>query len=34
MEGGAVFMNDVVSMDFYRKWMSLYQNVKQEASVM
>ena len=28
MEGGAVFMNDVVSMDFYRKWMSLYQNVQ------
>ena len=27
MEGGAVFMNDVVSTDFYRKWMSLYQNV-------
>ena len=24
MEGGAVFMNDVVSTDFYRKWMSLY----------
>ena len=28
MEGGAVFMNDVVSTDFYRKWMSLYQNVQ------
>ena len=28
MEGGAVFMNDVVSTDFYRKWISLYQNVQ------
>ena len=28
MEGGAVFMNDVVSTDFYCKWMSLYQNVQ------
>ena len=28
MEGGAVFMNDVVSTDFYRKWMSLYRNVE------
>ncbi len=28
MEGGAVFMNDVVSADFYKKWMSLYQNVQ------
>ncbi len=28
MEGGAVFMNDVVSTDFYRKWMSLYHNVQ------
>ena len=28
MEGGAVFMNDVVSTDFYRKWMSLYKNVQ------
>ena len=28
MEGGAVFLNDVVSTDFYRKWMSLYQNVQ------
>ena len=28
MEGGAVFMNDVVSTDFYRKWMSLYRNVQ------
>ena len=28
MDGGAVFMNDVVSTDFYRKWMSLYQNVQ------
>ena len=28
MEGGGVFMNDVVSTDFYRKWMSLYQNVQ------
>ena len=28
MEGGAVFMNDVVSTDFYRKWMSLYNNVQ------
>ncbi len=28
MEGGAVFMNDVVSSDFYNRWMSLYNNVK------
>ena len=28
MDGGAVFMNDVVSTDFYRRWMSLYNNVK------
>ena len=28
MEGGAVFMNDVVSTDFYRKWMSLFNNVQ------
>ena len=28
MDGGAVFMNDVVSTDFYRKWMSLYKNVQ------
>ena len=31
MEGGAVFMNDVVSTDFYRKWMSLYQNVQSRS---
>ena len=28
MEGGAVFMNDVVSTDFYHKWMSLYRSVQ------
>ena len=28
MEGGAVFMNDVVSTDFYNRWMSLYNNVQ------
>ena len=28
MEGGAVFMNDVVSTDFYHKWMSLYKNIQ------
>ena len=28
MDGGAVFMNDVVSTDFYHKWMSLYRNVQ------
>ena len=28
MDGGAVFMNDVVSTDFYNRWMSLYKNVK------
>ena len=28
MEGGAVFMNDVVSLDFYHRWMSLYNNVQ------
>lgn len=28
MEGGAVFMNDVVSLDFYKKWMSLYRNIQ------
>lgn len=27
MEGGAVFMGDTVSADFYRRWMSLYNNV-------
>ena len=28
MDGGAVFMNDVVSTDFYHRWMSLYNNIK------
>ena len=28
MEGGAVFMNDVVSLDFYKRWMSLYHNIQ------
>ena len=28
MDGGAVFMNDVVSTDFYHRWMSLYKNVQ------
>ncbi len=28
MEGGAVLMNDVVSTDFYNRWMSLYNNVQ------
>jgi len=28
MEGGAVFMGDVVSADFYKKWMSLYNNIQ------
>ena len=28
MEGGAVFMGDIVTMDFYRRWMSLYNNVQ------
>ena len=27
IEGGATFMGDTVSMDFYRRWMSLYHNV-------
>ena len=27
IEGGAVFMGDTVSTDFYRRWMSLYNNV-------
>lgn len=31
MEGGAVFMNDVVSTDFYRRWMSLYNNVRSRS---
>ena len=31
MEGGAVFMNDVVSIDFYRRWMSLYNNVQSRS---
>lgn len=28
VEGGAVFMNDTVSTDFYMRWMSLYNNVQ------
>ena len=31
MEGGAVFMNDVVSLDFYKRWMSLYHNVQSRS---
>jgi len=27
MEGGAVFMGDTVSTDFYSRWMSLYRNI-------
>lgn len=27
MEGGAVFMGDTVTTDFYRRWMSLYNNI-------
>lgn len=27
MEGGAVFMGDTVSTDFYRRWMSLYGSI-------
>ena len=27
IEGGAVFMGDTVSTDFYRRWMSLYNNI-------
>ena len=27
IEGGAVFMGDTVSADFYRRWMSLYHNI-------
>ena len=27
IEGGATFMGDTVSMDFYHRWMSLYHNV-------
>ncbi len=28
MEGGAVFMGDTVSTDFYRRWMSLYGSIR------
>ena len=28
MEGGAVFMGDTVSTDFYRRWMSLYNSIR------
>ena len=31
MEGGAVFMGDVVSTDFYCRWMSLYNNVQRRS---
>lgn len=31
MEGGAVFMGDIVSADFYRRWMSLYNNVQSRS---
>ena len=31
MEGGAVFMGDIVSTDFYRRWMSLYSNVQSRS---
>ena len=31
MEGGAVFMGDIVSTDFYRRWMSLYNNVQSRS---
>ena len=31
MEGGAVFMGDIVSADFYRKWMSLYSNIQSKS---
>ena len=27
MEGGAVFMGDTISTDFYHRWMSLYNNI-------
>ena len=28
MEGGAVLMGEIVSMDFYHRWMSLYRNIQ------
>ena len=31
VEGGAVFMNDTVSTDFYVRWMSLYNNVQSRS---
>ncbi|MDY4852095.1 MAG: BREX-1 system adenine-specific DNA-methyltransferase PglX [Prevotella sp.] len=31
VEGGAVFMNDTVSTDFYMSWMSLYYNVQSRS---
>ena len=31
MEGGAVFMNDVVSLDFYKRWMSLFHNIQSRS---
>lgn len=31
MEGGAVFMGDIVSTDFYNRWMSLHNNVQSRS---
>lgn len=31
MEGGAVLMGEIVSMDFYHRWMSLYRNLQSRS---
>ncbi len=31
MDGGAVFMNDVISLDFYSRWMSLYNSIQSRS---
>ena len=31
MEGGAVLMGEIVSMDFYHRWMSLYRNIQSRS---
>lgn len=32
MEGGAVLMGEIVSMDFYHRWMSLYRNIQSRST--
>lgn len=31
MEGGAVLMGEIVSMEFYHRWMSLYRNIQSRS---